>query len=151
MRAKNLKKLVNLECLVRREEKSKTVLGKVDDFLKSAIRSKVHKYFFENEQPTLDKILSDVNSDSELCNPDLGLPEFKRTSFHILLLDIGFAFVKRKAVNVILDRDDIVLWRPKYLRNIREYRRENRKIYYLDETWVNEGHCNPKVWTDCRK
>lgn len=34
------------------------------------------------------------------------------------------------------------------MRQIRNYRESNRKIYYLDETWVNAGHTVTKVWTD---
>lgn len=49
---------------------------------------------------------------------------------------------------MIIDRDDIILWTRKYLRLIREYRAQNKKIYYLDETWVNEGHTKPKAWVD---
>ncbi|CAH1971032.1 unnamed protein product [Acanthoscelides obtectus] len=29
-----------------------------------------------------------------------------------------------------------------------EYRRQSRKIYYLDETWVNAGHTVKKTWID---
>lgn len=27
-------------------------------------------------------------------------------------------------------------------------REEKKKIYYLDETWLNEGHTTTNVWTD---
>jgi len=42
-------------------------------------------------------------------------------------------------INVITNRDDMALRRTKYLRNIRHYREEKRKICYSDETWVKEG------------
>ncbi|CAH2014823.1 unnamed protein product [Acanthoscelides obtectus] len=29
-----------------------------------------------------------------------------------------------------------------------EYRRQSRKIYYLDETWINAGHTVKKTWID---
>ena len=83
-----------------------------------------------------------------MCNPDLDPPEFKRSNCHTLLLDIDFAFLHGKIVNILLNMDDIFVWRRKYLRNVRQYRHKNRKIYYLDETWVNECHCSYKVWTD---
>ncbi|KAB0799818.1 hypothetical protein PPYR_07698 [Photinus pyralis] len=35
-----------------------------------------------------------------------------------------------------------------YLKAIKQYRNEGRAIYYLDETWLNEGHTKQKVWTD---
>ncbi|CAI6371101.1 unnamed protein product [Macrosiphum euphorbiae] len=45
-------------------------------------------------------------------------------------------------------RDDIVLWRTKYIEDIRKYRAQRRTIYYLDETWVNAGDCNDRIWQD---
>ncbi|KAK9738512.1 hypothetical protein QE152_g9829 [Popillia japonica] len=33
----------------------------------------------------------------------------------------------------------------KYI-GIRKFRAEDRKIYYLDETWVNAGHTKRKMW-----
>lgn len=56
--------------------------------------------------------------------------------------------MKRNRKSILIERDDIVRWRQKYLRVIKECRREGRPIYYLDETWVNEGHTKEKVWVD---
>ncbi|XP_050422420.1 uncharacterized protein LOC126834501 [Adelges cooleyi] len=39
--------------------------------------------------------------------------------------------------SALLERDDIVSWRRRYLENIRHYRQQGRPIYYLDETWVD--------------
>lgn len=47
---------------------------------------------------------------------------------------------------MLIDRDDIVAWRHHYLRQIRKYRAELKKIYY--ETWLNSGHTVSKVLTD---
>ncbi|CAH2086109.1 unnamed protein product [Euphydryas editha] len=33
----------------------------------------------------------------------------------------------------------MIIWRKNYLLRIKDFRREGRKIYYMDETWVNEG------------
>ena len=46
------------------------------------------------------------------------------------------------------EKDKIVLWRRRYLLNIRKYREEGRTIYYLDETWVNAGNCTSKTLLD---
>ena len=49
---------------------------------------------------------------------------------------------------MILDHDDIILWRRRYLWQIRKLRQQKLKIYYLDETWVNEGHhLTSKSWS----
>ena len=58
-----------------------------DEFVRSAVRRKVHQFYVNNEPPTVSKVLLAVNSDSDL-------PSFKRTSFYTLLCDIGFQYVK---------------------------------------------------------
>ena len=49
---------------------------------------------------------------------------------------------------MLLDRQDIIFWRRQYLRDMSRYRSEKRTIFYLDETWVNEGHSVQKIWQD---
>lgn len=117
------------------------ILEKLDDFTKCAIRRKVHEFFFRNEQPTLNKVLQKVNE-------DLDLPNFKRTTFFRLLKLLKFKYRKSGRNMFVCDRDDIILWRRKYLRQIKKFREEGRKIYYQDETWVNEGHVKKYVWHD---
>lgn len=119
----------------------KKSIDTIDDFDKTAIRRKVHQYFFRNEIPTIDKVLRDVND-------DVDLPNFKRTTFYKLLKKINFKFQKRGRNSLLVDKNEIVLWRRDYLQKIRQYRAENRKIYYLDETWINAGHSKSKVWVD---
>lgn len=57
-------------------------------------------------------------------------------------------YLKRSRNSILTERDDIVRWRRQYLRDILQYRAQGRLIFYLDETWVNEGHTVQKVWTD---
>ena len=49
---------------------------------------------------------------------------------------------------MLMDGPEIVSWRRQYLRKIKQHREENRRIYYLDKTWINEGHTVSKVWQD---
>ena len=49
---------------------------------------------------------------------------------------------------MIKERQDIVSWRHSYLRKIRKYRQEGRKIVYLDETWLNTNHVVKGDWLD---
>ncbi|CAH2109222.1 unnamed protein product [Euphydryas editha] len=85
-----------------------------------------------------------------LCNDDADIPHFKRTTLHKILHELGFDFAKRESRSVLLERDDIVLWRRKYLRKIKEHREANKNIYFLDETWVNAGHVKTKAWVDSK-
>ncbi|KAH6937968.1 hypothetical protein HPB50_005640 [Hyalomma asiaticum] len=98
-----------------------------------------------NEMPTAEKLRNDVISDT-----DMDMPTISTRTMQRMLNDLGFLFRKRKRNSALLERDDIVAWRRKYLRTIREMRRQQRTIYYLDETWVNAGHTKETVWTDTK-
>ncbi|XP_067131417.1 uncharacterized protein [Centruroides vittatus] len=118
------------------------LVDKYDEFTKCAIRGKVHNFYFLNELPTADKVLQAVNDD-----PDL--PDFTRSTIYNLLKLLNFKYTNRNRNSRLIERDDIILWRRQYLRKIREMRSLGRKIYYLDETWINAGHTKNKVWKDC--
>lgn len=125
----------------KKSKKRMTILDAVDDFDQTAIRRKVHEFFFKNEIPTIDKMLKAVNDD-----PDL--PSFKRTTFYQLIKVLNFKYAKRDRNSALVDRDEIVVWRRNYLKSIKKFREENRRIYYLDETWLNAGHTRSRVWKD---
>lgn len=114
---------------------------KIDDFTKIAIRRKVHEFYRNKELPTVDKILQVVNDDGDL-------PQFKRSTFHKLLHELNFVFVKRQRNSCLTEKQELIMWRRDYLRAIKKYREEGRSIYYLDETWVNAGDVPEKVWMD---
>lgn len=105
----------------------KTRVQRYDSFTLSALRRKVHQYYIRNEVPTAEKILSEVIGDT-----DMGLPkQLSVRTMRRLLNDIGFAFRKRKRNCALLERDDIIVWRRKYLRTIREMRKEKRYVQLL--------------------
>lgn len=109
------------------------IIAKLDDFILSAIRRKVHQFYFNNELPTVDKVLKAINDDGDL-------PNFKRTTLFKIIRKLNFKFEKRSRKSILLDRPDLMIWRRNYLLKIKDFRKENRKIYYTDETWVNEGN-----------
>ncbi|XP_076284705.1 uncharacterized protein LOC143211130 [Lasioglossum baleicum] len=89
----------------------------------------------------MQKIVEAVNS-----NPDL--PDFSRTTLYRLLKRKEFKFITRARNSALIDRPYIICWRQQYVRRIQQLRAEGRKIYYLDETWVNAGDCRKKLWVD---
>lgn len=99
---------------------------------KYARRRKIHQFFFRNEFPTIDKVLKDVNED-----PDL--PSFRRRTVYKLLRSLNFRHEKRGNNSLLTERDEKVIWRREYLRNIGRFKSENLTIYYLDDSWVNAG------------
>lgn len=129
-----------LKSPVKKRARLSTV-DKLDELDKCAIRRKVHSIYLNNDYPTLDKIM-------RICEADEDIPVFKRTTLHKILHELGFDYNKQDNRTLLLEREDIVLWRRKYLRQIKEYRDANKTIYYLDETWVNAGHVKTKTWLD---
>ncbi|XP_026321135.1 uncharacterized protein LOC113231156 [Hyposmocoma kahamanoa] len=118
-----------------------TIIDKLLDFELSAIRRKVHEFFFRNELPTVDNVLMSVNEDDDL-------PNFKRTTFQKLLKKLQIKYLKRSRKSALIEKREIVRWRRNYLQKISKMREDGRKIYYTDETWINEGHTKTKVWQD---
>lgn len=112
-----------------------------DDFTKCALRSSVHRFFRSNEIPTVKAIAADFNASGDVT-------PLKPWTVRRLLNDIGFRYEKRGRNSLLIERDDIVAWQQKYLYDVARYRMEGRKIFYLDETWVNAGHTLSTVWTD---
>lgn len=104
----------------------------LDDMDMAAIRRKVHQMFFNNEMPTINKVMESVNSDESL-------PNLKKDVLTKVIKKLGFKYLKRSRKSMLIDRSEIALWRVKYLTEMAQYRKEGKKIYYLDETWVNEG------------
>jgi len=68
-----------------------TVIQKVDDFDKNAIRQKVHSFWLNRQIPTVLKMLMAVNEDESL-------PNFKHTSLYILLKSMNFVYEKKKKI-----------------------------------------------------
>lgn len=61
---------------------------------------------------------------------------------------MGFRYEKRRNRAMLLERDDIIVWRHSYLRKIKAFKREKKPLVYLDETWVNVGQATSKIWRD---
>lgn len=113
----------------------------LDENEKQLIRKTVHSFYFNKELPTLDKVLKVLNSDSSL-------PKISRDKLWKTLKEMNFEWETQNRKSLLIEKQEIISWRRKYLRLIKKYRNENRKIYYLDETWVNEGHTVKKMWQD---
>lgn len=125
----------------KRKRVRENVFHLYDDFSRNAVRRHVHSIWFRREIPTIDKIHKVVSDDDSL-------PAISRTNLYKLIRDLDFRYCKRSRNSALTEKNEIVVWRRRYLRTIREYREQGRHIYYLDETWVNAGECPNKVWVD---
>ena len=73
-----------------------------------------------------------------------------KTSLHKLIRNMGFRFRKvDSGRHLLMEREDIVATRCKYLRKIKENRESinPRTEVYVDETWMNQNECVSKCWT----
>jgi len=117
------------------------VTDKIDEFNQNAIRQKVHQFWHNREIPTLNKMLTVINEDDSL-------PNFSKMSLYRILNHLNFEYVRKSRNSALIERNDIVCWRRRYLETIKHYRQLGRPIYYLDETWVNAGETTTKTWVD---
>lgn len=119
----------------------KSIFDTFDDFDRNAVRRHVHNFWFKREIPTVRKI-------HEVVANDESLPTISKTNLNYLLKEMDFKYTKRSRNSALTEKSEIVLWRRRYLENLRKYREEGRHLYYLDETWVNAGVCTSKTWID---
>lgn len=108
---------------------------------KQVIRRIVHSFYFKKEIPTLDKVLTEIKNQENM-------PPISRDMLWKTLKEMNFVYEKQNRKSLLIEKDEIICWRRKYLRAIKKFRSENRNIYYLDETWVNQGYTIGKVWQD---
>ncbi|KAH9375370.1 hypothetical protein HPB48_006538 [Haemaphysalis longicornis] len=101
-------------------------------FTLCALRNIVHDLFRRNEPPTAQKIPEEFRRSEHL-------PSLPTWTIRRLLRDIGFVFEKRERNSMMIQRQDVLIWPQRYLRQIAEYRQQHRKVFYTDETWVNTG------------
>lgn len=114
---------------------------KTSDLGKNAIRHKIYGFWYKHEIPTLNKVLVAINEDSSL-------PTLSRNGLYRLLENLNFEFNKIQRNGALTEREDLVLWRRDFIRNIRIYRSEGRTIYYLDESFISADECAKKVRVD---
>ncbi|XP_023312763.1 uncharacterized protein LOC111692866, partial [Anoplophora glabripennis] len=68
----------------------------LDEAMKNSIRRIVHSFFFKNEIPTLDKILTEIKSRQDL-------PQMSRSSLYKFMKQINFKYLKRSRKSVLIE------------------------------------------------
>lgn len=116
----------------------------VDDFLKTQIRQVVHSYY-------RDKVYPSVHMVYVRCRASIAdFPDMSETTLWRVMKTMKFRYRKRKgeARKIVCERADIVAWRHRFLRRLRQVRAAGRPLVFLDETWVNAHHTVSKAWYD---
>ena len=75
---------------------------------------------------------------------------YQISRLRLVLKILGFQFKRKERESIIHERPDLIMWREKYLRRIKEIRENEskREMVYTDETWLNSGHKIKKEWVD---
>nr|XP_023013716.1 uncharacterized protein LOC111503599 [Leptinotarsa decemlineata] len=71
-----------------------------------------------------------------------------KETFRKLVHEMKFTYGKVDRKSILIERQEIIAWRRNYLRKIDEFRKLKKKLYFMDDTWVNQGHTVKKVWQD---
>lgn len=121
-----------------------SIFCKMDEFEKEAIRREIISFYERGELPTLENVLEKVKEAP--INFAGG-----RTTLWKVLRELGFRFKKcSSGRQLLMERQDIVLARNKYLREIEKNTTSDNPLHevYLDETWINQRDSVGRCWTD---
>ena len=116
----------------------------VDEFMKTAIRNVVHSFYRERVYPNLHMIWVRCRASVK------DFPDMSETTLWRTLRSMKFAYRKRRGEGrkLVCERLDIVAWRHRFLRRLRQAKEDARPVVYLDETWVNAHHALCHTWYD---
>lgn len=104
---------------------------------KNTVRRHIHNIWLKREIPTVDKIYQVISNDGSL-------PTISRARLFNFLKDMGFRYSQRSVNAAITEKNKIVVWRRRFLEDLRKYQKEGRHIYYLDETCLHASECTIK-------
>jgi len=113
------------------------VIDKSEDFGQNIIRQKVHSFWNNREIPTLNKLLVAGNKDDNF-------PTFSKSSLRRILKHLNYEYLQTNRNSALIERNDIVCWRRKYMELVTHHRFNGRPIYYLGESWIDTGETTTK-------
>ncbi|VVC96923.1 unnamed protein product [Leptidea sinapis] len=105
----------------------------VDDFDRSVIRRIIEEFYLTKKiAPTCIELLATIREKIEF--------PWGMTSLRKLLKEMGYKWLKcHNKRRILVERPAVVYARSIYLRKIRQYRQDDRNIFFLDETWVDKN------------
>lgn len=123
----------------KRQCNKKTNLN-VDDFDRDVIHRIIEEFYLTKKiVPTCIKLLAAIREKIEF--------PWGVTSLRKLLKDMGYRWLKcHNKRRILVERPAVAYARSIYLRKIRQYRQEDRNIFFLDETWVDNNLTFKKCW-----
>ncbi|KAE9540703.1 hypothetical protein AGLY_003948 [Aphis glycines] len=105
------------------------------------VRKTVHSFYDNGQYPTNAKILGALREKINYSG--------SQSSLQHILRDLNFKYKKcNDGRTFLMELNDIVCSRVKFLRKMHEFRRNNdtRPIVYLDKTWINQNNTRGHIW-----
>lgn len=70
------------------------------------------------------------------------IPNWKISTTRTVLSSMGFQFRLAHSINhaILIENTFIVQWRKKYVKKIQEHKRNDRHIFYFDESYIHQHH-----------
>ena len=114
----------------------------LDDFDQGVARRTIAGMYAQKKMlPTLENIHAELKQSIGYT----GSKETLRKELKKIKFSYSRCEVNRK---VLMERQDVVLSRIRYLRRIKELREQGYNIVYTDETYVHTSHVASKCWQD---
>ncbi len=121
-------------------QRNKPVTG-LDEFDRSLLRRKVLEFYNKGQFPTAKKLVQEMKQAMGFAG--------SQSSMLRILKSLGFKYRKSNdGRKFLMERNDIAAARTVFLRTMHDLGNstEDRTVYYLDETWLNQNHTNAYCW-----
>lgn len=107
---------------------------------KTIIRNIIYSFYVEKKiMPSGSKLLAAIRE-------EINFP-WEISTLYKLLKAMGYKWKKCNSIRrILLERQDLVTWRGKYLKRLHYYRMENKDIIFINETWVDINLSFGKCW-----
>ena len=91
----------------------------------------IHSFHARGERPTLEKIFIKLIEEASFPH--------SKSVLCLMLIKLEFRCKRRRYESITHERPDLITWREKKLRKIKEIREPEREIKCTEETWINSG------------
>nr|XP_012143884.1 PREDICTED: uncharacterized protein LOC105662865 [Megachile rotundata] len=121
-------------------KKLRTSIVDCSEETKSVIKNVIYNFYIERKiVPSGPMLLAAIKEKTDF--------PWELHSLYRLLKNMGYKWRKSNNIRkILIEKPNIVMWRGKYLKAIDYYRRQNKNIVYIDETWVDNTLCFGKCW-----
>jgi len=112
------------------------------------VRETVYTKYADKTVPTLVSTLA-LLEEGAGEGDDLSDYKWSRSTLHKAMKDLGLNFTRGpNHYDVAREKRSIVKQRENSIKKMREYRADERTIFYTDETWANKNMTTGRIWTD---